>query len=300
ADDLQKNRKVLILLFSREFLADTKRYTLLEQEVEQVRRAISAQIQEIYSLESVDQTSFLVEEYVAGTLLVEVLRVRSVLTPPEALLLLKLLAPVADHAQSHRLQQVDLTVSGVRLTAPAIVDTPAEAALLQKPLTQWEGVGVKVVPVDFSLSSSDSATWAGAATLVQSALSAGPRGSYLGMLSLLIYELLGGPRSAVESTGRYKPVSVLSEEGNSILRRGLIDDLDSSAEMARLLEGQIFLRGSEPVAAMGPPLPTVRPDAGPSQPAQPSARSSSTAQPPPPPPLPPSTVHPPQFTADPP
>ena len=70
ADDLQKNRKVLILLFSREFLADTKRYTLLEQEVEQVRQAISPQIQEIYSLESVDRTSFLVEEYVAGTLLV--------------------------------------------------------------------------------------------------------------------------------------------------------------------------------------------------------------------------------------
>jgi serine/threonine protein kinase len=292
ADDLQKNRKVLILLFSREFLADTKRYTLLEQEVEQVRRAISAQIQEIYSLESVDQTSFLVEEYVAGTLLVEVLRVRSVLTPPEALLLLQLLAPVADHAQAHRLQQVDLTVSGVRLTAPAIVDTTVESAFLQKPLTQWEGLGVKVVPVDFSLSSSDSATWAGAATLVQRVLSGGPRASYLGMLSLLIYELLGGPRSAVESTGRYKPVSVLSEEGNSILRRGLIDDLASSAEMARLLERQIFFRGSE----SAPPLPANRPDAGASQSAQSSALSPSTARPPPP--L--STVHPLPVTPDPP
>jgi serine/threonine protein kinase len=297
ADDLQKNRKVLILLFSSQFLADTKRYTLLEQEVEQVRRATSPQIQEIYSLESIEQTSFLVEEYVAGAPLVEVLRVRSVLTPPEALLLLKLLAPVADHSQAHRLQQVDLTVSGVRLTAAAVVDTPVESAFLQKPLTQWEGLGVKVVPVDFSLSSSsDSATWAGAATLVQSVPSTGPRGSYLGMLSLLIYELLGGPRSAVEATGRYKPLSVLSEEGNSILRRGLIDDLASSGEMARLLERQIFLRGSESAPAIAPPLPANRPDAGASQSAQSNALSLSTAHHPPP--L--STVHPPPVTADPP
>ena len=68
------------------------------------------------------------------------------------------------------------------------------------------------------------------------------------MLSLLIYELLGGPRSAVETTGRYKPIAVLSEQGNSILRRGLIDELPSATEMARLLEGQILSRGVEPAS----------------------------------------------------
>src|SRR5207244_4110915 len=134
-----------------------------------------------------------------------------------------------------------LTVSGVRLVAAAVNDSPMDTVLLQKPLTQWVGLGVKVAAVDFSLSSTESATWAGAATLVKSPSGSGSRGSYLRMLSLLFYELLGGPRSAVESTGRYKPISVLSEEGNSTLRRGLVDDLGSSAQMARLLESQIIL-----------------------------------------------------------
>ena len=224
------------------------------------------------------QTSFLVEEYVVGPQLVEVLRTRSVLTPQEALLLLKLLAPVADHAKAHRLQQVNLTVSGVRLTAAGISDSPFETAFLQKPVTQWTGLGVKVAPIDFSLSSSDSATWAGSATLVQGASGGGPRASYLGMLSLLIYELLGGPRSAVESSGRYKPISVLSEEGNSILRRGLIDDLGSATEMAQLLESEIFFRSGEP-AAVAPPLPVSRQESGASPP-EPSGSASSPAAPP--------------------
>jgi TPR repeat protein len=278
ADDLQKSRKVLILVFRREFLADTKRFTLLEQEVERVRRATLPQIQDLYSLESVDQTSFLVQEYVAGPQLVDVLRARSVLTPQEALLLLKFLAPVADHAEANRLQQVNLTISGVRLTASATSGSPFETAFLQKPLTQWTGLGVKVAPVDFSLSSSESVTWAGAATLVQSASGGGPRASYLGMLSLLVYELLGGPRSSVESTGRYKPISVLSEEGNSILRRGLIDDLSSAAEMARLLESQIFFRSGDPGIALAPPLLAVRPDDGASR----SEQLGSASSPPPP------------------
>jgi serine/threonine protein kinase/TPR repeat protein len=297
AEDLQKGRRVGMLVFNSEFLTDKQRYTLLEQEVEQLRRAGQPQIQEIYSLESVGQTSFLVTEFVAGPQLVKVLRVRSVLTPPEALLLLRFLAPVADHAQTNRLQEVDLTVSGVRLFAAGLNDMPADTVLLQKPLTQWLGLGVKVAPIDFSLSPADPVTWAGAATLVKSPSAGGSRGSYLRMLSLLIYELLGGPRSAVESTGRYKPISALSEEGNSILRRGLVDDLGSSAEMARLLEGQIFLRGSESAAAAAaPPVTTMRTDGFPSHSAQSSSGSSSVPEPPAPPtapakaqpPLPPS------------
>jgi serine/threonine protein kinase/TPR repeat protein len=248
ADDIQLGRRVSLVVFNREFLSDSKRYTALEQEVGQLLRAPHADLREIYSLESVGEQSFLVEEYLAGPTLLDVLRVRSILTPLEALLLVKLLAPVADHARAHRLQQVVLTVSGVRLASLGLAESVINAGLLQKPLTEWNQLGVKVEPIDFSLSSSDSATWAGSATLVQSVSGGGPRASYLGMLSLLAYELLGGPRSAVETSGRYKPVAVLSEEGNAILRQGLIDELPSAMEMARLLEGQILGRGAEPVA----------------------------------------------------
>jgi serine/threonine protein kinase/TPR repeat protein len=245
ADDLQQDRKVLLLLFNREFLADSKRYTALEQEVDQLRRAPWPELQEIYSLESTGEQSFLVQEIVIGPTLMEILRTRSALTPPEALLILKLLAPVADRARANRLQQVALTISGVRLTMPGLTKEEIDNALLQRPLTRWNQLNVKVEPVDFSLSSSDSATWVGSATLVQTSAGEGPRASYLGMLSLLVYELLGGPRNTVEITGRYTPIAALSEEGNTILRRGLTDELASAVEMSNLLEGEIFGQGTE-------------------------------------------------------
>ena len=257
AQDVQLDRRVSLVVFNREFLSDTKRYTALEQEVDRLRLAPQAELREIYSLETVSQQSFLVQEYLVGPTLLDVLRVRSILTPSEALLLVKLLAEVVDHAQACRLQQVVLTVSGVHLASPGLTESAINAELLQKPLTEWSRLGVKIEPIDFSLSSSDSVTWAGSATLVQNVSGGGPRASYLGMLSLLIYELLGGPRSAVETTGRYKPIASLSEQGNSILRQGLIDELPSATEMARLLEGQIFSRGVEPAATpsmVSPPL----------------------------------------------
>jgi TPR repeat protein len=240
ADDLQRDRKVMLLVFNRPFLSDGKRYTALEQEVDQLRRAPRPELREIYSLESAGQISFLVQEIVFGPALVEILRARSVLALPEVLLVLKLLAPLADHARANRLQQVDLTVSGVHLTMPGLTEEAIDPALLQRPLTQWNQLGLKVEPVDFSLSSSDSATWAGSLTFIQGSSSEGLRATYLGMLSLLVYELLGGPRISVESTGRYTPLAVLSEEGNTILRRGLTDELDSALEMSKLLEGEIF------------------------------------------------------------
>ena len=112
AEDLQRNCKVALLVFNEAFLADSKRYTALEQD-DQLRRASRSELLEIYSLESTSKQSFLVQEIVIGPALVDILRTRSALTPPETLLVLKLLAPVADHAQANRLQQVALTVSGV-------------------------------------------------------------------------------------------------------------------------------------------------------------------------------------------
>ena len=129
------------MVFNREFLSDTIRYTALEQEVDRLRSAPQAELREIYSLESVGQQSFLVQEYLAGPTLLDVLRVRRMLTPSEALLLVKLLAPVADHAHANRLQQVVLTVSGVHLASPGLTESAINPGLLQKPLTEWSELG---------------------------------------------------------------------------------------------------------------------------------------------------------------
>jgi hypothetical protein len=79
-------------------------------------------------------------------------------------------------------------------------------------------------------------TWAGRATVVQSFRSfCRQKDSYIRQLSLLAYELLGGPRSTLENQGRYTPVAALSEEGNHVLRRGLIDEVATASDLAHAL-----------------------------------------------------------------
>jgi serine/threonine protein kinase/TPR repeat protein len=262
ADDRRRNRRVLLVLFSRDFVSDSKRYTALEQEVDRLRRSTNPFLRQVYSLESTAQQSFLVEEHVIGPSLLEILRARGFLSPTETWLLLNLLAPVADDARSHELQQVDFTLSGVQLTSPRLTETWTASDVLRHPLTRWEQLGVKVAAVDFSLSASDTATWGGGATLIQGVPEGGPRASYLRLLSLLVYELLGGPRSTVESTGRYSPVAGLSEQGNALLRRGLMDDFQSATELARQLGGEIVARNVDPVTTAAVPGISPGPPSG--------------------------------------
>jgi serine/threonine protein kinase/TPR repeat protein len=258
ADDRRRNRQVSLTVLSRDFVSDSKRYMALEHEIDRLRRSTTPLLRQVYSLESTAQQSFLVEEYVVGPTLLEVLRARGYLSPAETWLLLNLLAPVADDAQSNELQQVDFTLSGIQLTSPRLTETWTASDVLRRPLTRWEQLGVKVPAVDFSLSVSDKATWGGTATLIQAVPGGGPRASYLRLLSLLVYELLGGPRSTVELTGRYSPVAGLSEQGNALLRRGLMDDFQSATELARQLGGEIVARNVDPVITS--PAPASSPE----------------------------------------
>ncbi|MBV9999131.1 MAG: sel1 repeat family protein, partial [Verrucomicrobia bacterium] len=85
------------------------------------------------------------------------------------------------------------------------------------------------------------------ATLVEAAVSGpGASGSYVRQLSLLAYELLGGPRGVLESQGRYTPLAALAEEGNQVLRRGLVDEIGTAEELVRALAASL---GSRPGAA---------------------------------------------------
>jgi serine/threonine protein kinase/TPR repeat protein len=258
AVDRRRSRQVSLIVLSRDFVSDSKRYLALEHEIDRLRRSTNSHLRQVYSLESTAQQSFLVEEYVVGPTLLEILRARGFLSPAETWLLLNLLAPVADDAQSNELQQVDFTLSGIQLTSPRLTETGTTSDVLRRPLTRWEQLGVKVPAVDFSLSVSDTATWGGGATLIQAAPGGGPRASYLRLLSLLVYELLGGPRGTVELTGRYSPVAGLSEQGNALLRRGLMDDFQSATELARRLGGEIVARNVDPVTTI--PAPASSPD----------------------------------------
>src|SRR3984893_11023990 len=154
-----------------------------------------------------------------------------------------------DHATQKNPQPVDLTLTGVQLTYPGLIQAAISTQLLQKPLSGWPGLVVKVAALDFSSSGpgADQATWAGSATLVHGTGAAnGPRGSYLRLFTLLAYELLGGQRSVVETTGRISPIARLTEGGNVVLRRGITDDYPGSAAM--LAELRPIVGGAEPTA----------------------------------------------------
>ncbi len=232
ADDLRRGRRVSLLVLSQEFLSDGARLASLEETVQQLRQAPHPMLREVYSLETVADYSFLVEEYFVGPSLLDVLRARSVLSAPEVVRLLSLLAPVADHASAHRLQHVDLTLLGIHLAYRASsTGSGSQTDLLQRPLTAWEPLAAKIDGIDFSFLPSDTATWAGSATRIQGPVGSGPRGSCVRSLSLLAYELLGGPRTRVESTGQYTPIAALTQEGNAVLRRALVDECPSAAEL---------------------------------------------------------------------
>jgi serine/threonine protein kinase/TPR repeat protein len=279
AYDLRQSRQVTLLIFSAGFLADKVRFGALEQEVNRLYAASHTSLRQVYSLESTAHHSFLVQEWIVGPSLLEILRARSTLTGPEVIKLLDQLAPLADHATQKNLQTVDLTLSGVQLSYPGLIQAAISTQLLQKPLYGWPGLAVKVAALDFSSSApgADQATWAGSATLIQgTGASNGPRGSYLRLLTLLAYELLGGQRSMVETTGRISPVASLTEGGNVVLRRGITDDYPGSAAM--LAELRRIVGGAEPTAAPVEPL-AREPLPDPEQELLPSSIASRSTEP---------------------
>ena len=245
AHDLRQARGVSLLLFDERFLADKQKFTAVEQEVEKLQQAPQDSLRQVFSLESTAVHSYLIEEFVVGPTLLGILRARGELTANELPLLLGQLARLADHATAHSLNSVDLTLNGVQLTYPGLIQAAVTPGLLQQPLSTWSPFHVKVAPLDFSVSAADSA-WSGAATLVQHVGTGGARSSYLRLLTLLAYELLGGPRATVESSGRVSPVPGLSEAGNAVLRRGIADDFPSAVEFSETLLR--VLRGEEPLS----------------------------------------------------
>ena len=261
AVDLRRKRRVSLLVLSSEYLANTSCLTDLEEALGQLRDAPHPTLREIYSLETVTECTFLVEEYVVGPSLLDVLRTRSALTASEVVRLINLLAPLADHASSRRLRYVDLTLSGIYLTDRASTASAAPSDLVRRPLTTWESLQPKVDAIDFSFSPSNTETWTGAATRLPGRADKGGRDSYVRLLSLLAYELLGGHRARLETTGQYTPLALLTQEGNAVLRRGVIDEYRSAGEFARQLAAAAGVTGSAstasqskgPVSAEPPP-----------------------------------------------
>jgi serine/threonine protein kinase len=244
AEDVRGKRLVRLLILSRESVSDPQWFTQLQGAVDRCRKASHPMLRAIYSLERSGGHGILVEEHVAGPSLLHLLRSRSVLSAPEVVRLLSLLARLADHARANQLEYVDLTLPGIHFVDRHSTSTGIQPDLLRRTLTAWEQVEPKIDAIDFSFASSQLDTLAAQETLAERAVGGGPRGSYVRSLSLLAYELLGGSRASVEEAGQYKPIAALTEEGNAVLRRGLIDEYPSAAKLVEHLAAAVGVKKS--------------------------------------------------------
>ena len=235
--DLERQLNVRLLVLSDEYLADVERSTTLKKAVKQVRKALHPSLRQIIAFETAGNQIVLVEEFLSAPSLLEILRARELLSPAEVVTALKQLAPVADHARLNQLEYVDFTLGGIQLFDSAQGKDRADIEeQVRKPLTKWSELTPRIAPIDFAFGCDSPPTWAGSATVVQSFRSfCRQKGSYIRQLSLLTYELLGAPRSTLENQGRYTPLAALSEEGNHVLRRGLIDEIPTASDLAHAL-----------------------------------------------------------------
>jgi TPR repeat protein/tRNA A-37 threonylcarbamoyl transferase component Bud32 len=242
AEDIRGKRMVRVLILRPDLVSDSDWLAALQTAVERLRTAPFPMLRAVYSLERGDGYSILLEEHVVGPSLLDLLRSRSVLSAPEVVRLLNLLAPLADHARAHQLEYVDFTLQGIDFVNTGSTSTEIQPDLLRRPLTTWERIEPKVNAIDFSFAVAQASTLTGMETRMQGAANGGPRDSYVRSLALLAYELLGGQRARVEATGRYNPIAALTRDGNAVLRRGLIDEYSSAAELAGQLANAAGVR----------------------------------------------------------
>jgi serine/threonine protein kinase/TPR repeat protein len=259
AEDVRGKRLVCLLVWAQESASDPQWFTQLQGAVERCRNASHPMLRAIYALERSGGYCILVEEHVAGPSLLDLLRSRSIFSAPEVVRLLSLLARLADHARAHQLEYVDLTLPGIHFVDRHSTSTGIQPDLLRRPLTAWEHVEPKIDAIDFSFASSQLNTLASPETLAENTPGGGPRGSYVRSLSLIAYELLGGARVSVEEPGQYKPIVALTEEGNTVLRRGLIDEYPSAARLAEQLAAAVGVKKSVANASTGEATGAVEP-----------------------------------------
>jgi parallel beta-helix repeat protein len=301
--DEHRDRPVDVFVFARDLVADPAFLLTLRTQAELVRNASHPLLRAIHSLEEATERTFLVEDAELELSLQELLRTRQQLTPSEVGILMTRLASLTDYAERQGLLLLDLTLRGIRLNPVAAADNATR--LPEHDVDSWKAVEMKVDPIDLSLIAADSgtpanaATWQGGVTLLNVATTTGPRSSYLRLLSLLGYELMGGQRSQVEKTGRMSPLPGMREEANLVLRKGAVDEFGSATEMASTFVRTLETGRQPPadhIGASASPAAPSRLQSSPTQTSrsdtvQPTERLAKTAQPRPaplvlPPPLP--------------
>ncbi len=262
-DESAADAAVAIKILPAALTANTAERDRITQEVRLAQAAAHPHLVQIRALEqcAAPPTVFLVEEWLAGFTLRDLLAGRGGALPvAETLLLLGQAASAVDHAARCRLGALDLTLTDLHVSFSSLEELPDDGAQarrwLPRSCQEWPDWALKIHP--FRVQSDPLAldTWAGGATLLPSAgaetrRSAAGKESLAGgsvqALARVVYELLGGSPAVHPPDGgplpaRYASLPALNEEGNRILRQVL------AGESAMVHGGELHEALAEAVA----------------------------------------------------
>jgi TPR repeat protein len=225
----------------------------------------------VFEMAEVKDGLVLVTEWLSGTRLLSVLRVRRTLPPDEAALVLGPLAAALDEAAAAGLP---LPQFGLR----EILLQPA-----QKPevhLDEWGGLRpvVDLLPVGEAVEADVNTTIVSTSALAQITSYEASNRSPAALIASLAYEILGG--MSAPGLGPYVPLAELSQQANAALREVFQNPQDSTTATTLLLKVLPPQRAAAPAAtaAETPPKrkqPPARPRATAPQPAAASAPAAA-------------------------
>ena len=236
ARDETDGRNVVVRTLPTELTSDTRQYAALSEEVRLIQAAPHPHLTQIFALDTAKEgnPAFLVEEFHPGSSLRDLLAKRGgKLSVEETLQLLEQAAAAADHAESRRLEHLELNLQGVCVHWPF-----ARAASLgpfgdvTMPQTQEMGLNanLKIHPLSTKRAGGAHNTWLGDVTLISAQAAMDTRHhqrdrQYVHALAVISYELLGGPpnfRIGLRSeTARTVILPALNEAANTVLAQAL-------------------------------------------------------------------------------
>jgi serine/threonine protein kinase len=174
----------------------------------------------IHNVEQYEHALVVVSEWIHGFTLLDLLRVRRELTWPEVLVLVRPFASVLDFLTD---RQELKGVIKLRKTFVAFAEKTADVESLQHSLlSSWPTYSVKADTLDLCTDvqpAEPTETLVTGSNLVYS-------DHPIRQLAALLYELLGGaanPSGSAAGVSRFAPLPKLTENGNTVLRRALLD-----------------------------------------------------------------------------
>ena len=233
-------------LFRPEVTGDTARREEAADEIALIQGAPHANLIRLHAFERLGARAvdFLVEEWLSGFTLRDLLAVRGGTLPAaETLQLLAQAAAAVGHAAARDFHRLDLALHQLHVHFPSLPAEPGDdagRAMMPRPLADWPRWVLKVNPFGAPQDGLESSTWAGELTHLPGDVAGHDRdlrleeqpesssAGHLRKLARLVYETLGGAPPALDqgpdSRPRYVSLPALSEPANAVLQSALSED----------------------------------------------------------------------------